>query len=76
MAKRQSKQSRAELARLLSAVIKHPLLPVDLYNRMGDCLADMTSEIDHDTPEMIEKALAAYDARETKPKEGRRLAHK
>lgn len=50
---------RKELARLLSQVMKHPLLPASIYNDLGDAITN-TMSLDADSPEMIEQYLLGH----------------
>jgi hypothetical protein len=61
-----------DLPALLSAVMKHPGTPSDIYNALGEALTDMSNEIDYHTPEMVGRTLAAYAEREAKRKGGAR----
>jgi uracil phosphoribosyltransferase len=53
---KQKKNSRAELAEHLSAVLRHPETPVDLFNAIADELTELL-EYDWTRPEMIQRAL-------------------
>ncbi len=55
---------RAELADMLSKVLKHPSVPTDLFNAVGDAVNSLNDAIDHDGPEHIEFALAAFERKE------------
>jgi hypothetical protein len=61
-----------DLAEALSFVMKHPETPAVLYNAMTDVLTDMWGEIDADAPDIIERSLEAYAAREERRRGGER----
>ena len=48
------------LAEAISFVLKHPDTPESIYNALGEAVTSIQSDIDHDTPEMVEMALASY----------------
>jgi hypothetical protein len=56
----------SELASYLSAILKNPACPVQIYNSIVDHIASMSEAIDTDTAEHIEQSLDAYAAREEK----------
>jgi hypothetical protein len=56
----------SELAAYLSAVLKNPACPVQIYNSIVDEIASMSESIDTDDAEFIERALDAHAAREEK----------
>jgi hypothetical protein len=60
------KKGNAELAELLAQVIAHPDTPDRLYNVIVEELAGMTSLINHDSPEFIERVLNAHAAQDEK----------
>jgi hypothetical protein len=68
------KKSRAELrreiAQHLAAVLANPETPVMLYNDIAESLSDMSSDINYDTAEMIERSLTAHVAKEEKRQKG------
>lgn len=59
-----------ELAGMIAAVLKHPDTPSVLYNAIADVIIDMESHIDHYSPEMVAKGLAAFEASEARRKGG------
>jgi hypothetical protein len=61
--KNNKKDGKRELAELLSLVLKHPDLPGRLYNRIGDAVIDMSTDIDFDSADVIELSLTAYLAK-------------
>lgn len=63
---------RAQLARDLACIMANPETPAALYDAIADELTEMSSAIDYDTPEMIERSLTAYIAKEEKRKGGSR----
>ena len=56
MTKHDKESSRADLARHIAAVLKHPDTPDRLYNAMVDELNDL-AHFDCETPEEIERIL-------------------
>jgi hypothetical protein len=68
MKKQTSNTARAELARLVAAVIAHPDTPVGLYNAMVEQLNDFT-DFDFTDAEVVERLLANAP---TEKKEGAR----
>lgn len=58
------------LAEHLSALIAHPLIPVDLLNALSDELASLDDYLDRGAPEYFEKVLIAYHADKQLLKEG------
>jgi hypothetical protein len=63
---------RTQLARDLASIMANPETPSTLYNEIADCLCDMSSEIDYNAPEMIERCISAHISREEKRKGGTR----
>jgi hypothetical protein len=61
---------RAQLARDISAVLTNSECPVGIYNDLTDSVSDMLSNINFDSPELIEMALVTSDAKEEKRKGG------
>jgi hypothetical protein len=57
MKKQTSNTARAELARLVAAVIAHPETPVRLYNAMAEQLNDFT-DFDFTDAEVVARLLA------------------
>ncbi len=63
------KSDGAELADLLSKILRHPSVPTDLFNVVGEAVNSLNDAIDHDSPEHIEYALRAFERKE---KEGQK----
>lgn len=59
-----------DLPALISAVMKHPETPSEIYNALGEVLTDMSNEVDYHTPEMVARTLAASAAAEARRKGG------
>ncbi len=67
------KDSSAEtLAAHIAAILEHPETPDALYNDIAERITDMSSHVDFQTPEMIERSLVAYAGRESCRKGGAR----
>ena len=60
----------SDLARHLSAVVKHLETPAMLEEAIGDVLVTMENCIDHNSPQMIDQALDAYCAAQEKAEKG------
>jgi hypothetical protein len=60
--------SSQTVSSLLSQLLRHPELPVTLYDNIMDTLVEMMSLVEYDREEMIELALAAFDKRESRRK--------
>jgi hypothetical protein len=57
---------RRKLARDLASILANPETPTVLYNDIADSITDMSSEIDYNSAEMIERSVNAYFAKEEK----------
>ena len=66
------RQSTAELAGHLSAVLKHPDTPARLEHAIGRELAAMLDSCDPDTPDMIKRTLKTYKKQKAEEKGGKR----
>jgi hypothetical protein len=73
--KRETKKSQPApeslemLAAHISAVMNHPLVPVDLYDALGDVMTEKSNRINMNTPDYIQRALEAAAEHERKSKE-------
>jgi hypothetical protein len=57
--------TRAELAEHIAGVLNHPLCPGDLFDAIGDEVATLSRELDHDAPDHIRRVLEAAAAKES-----------
>jgi hypothetical protein len=62
------KSGREALAEHIAAIMANPETPTALYNALADELASMSSRIDHNSPAMIERSLAAHALSEERVK--------
>ncbi len=63
---------RKQLARDLARILANPETPVSLYNDIADSITEMSSEIDYNSAEMIERSITAHIVKEEKRKGGAR----
>jgi hypothetical protein len=63
---------RKQLIRDLASILANPETPTVIYNDIANSITDMSSEIDYNTAEMIERSVNAYFAKEEKRKGGAR----
>jgi hypothetical protein len=57
--------SHAALAEHIAGVLNHPLCPVNLYDAIGDEVATLSRELDHDAPDHIRRVLEAVATKES-----------
>jgi hypothetical protein len=60
-----SPDSREALAAHIAGVLNHPLCPVNLYDAIGDEVATLSRELDHDAPDHIRRVLEAVATKES-----------
>jgi len=65
----ETQKSDQQLGTLIAAVLNHPDLPEDVYNSIGDALAELQSKPGQSTrPESIQAVIDAAKGRASEPK--------